>query len=65
MISVKSLRPVFCAAACVLVLPLGLVAAEYEAGMQVGYGRGFGFLLSSTVSDFAQGFPLELRYGLA
>ena len=65
MVRIKSLRLLCVCAACLLLAPVSLVAAQHEAGVQVGYGRGFGFLLSSTVSDFAQGFPLEVRYGLA
>ncbi len=65
MVRVQSLRLFFCAAACLLLFLPSLDAAERAAGVQLGYGRGFGFLLNSTVSDFAQGFPLDLRYGFA
>jgi hypothetical protein len=45
-----------------LVVP-GLVAMEKNAGLQVGYGQGPGFMLSTTVSEFAQGFPWDVRFG--
>ena len=64
MVRFESLRPILCAAACLLPGAAGLAAAEHSAEIQVGYGRGLGFLLSSTVSGFAEGFPLDLRYGV-
>lgn len=65
MVRVQSVR-LLCGAAtvCLLLFPPRLQAAEHAAGLQVGYGRGFGVLLHSTVSEFAEGFPLKLRYGL-
>ena len=53
------------AAGLLLLLSPRLDAAEHAAGIQLGYGRGFGFLVHSTVSGFAEGFPLDLRYGIA
>jgi hypothetical protein len=41
-----------------------LPAAEHAAGGLVGYGQGPGFMLNTTVSDFAKGFPLDVRFGL-
>ncbi len=65
MVKVTSLRLFFCVTACLLLLAPCLQAAEHEAGVQLGYGRGLGILLHATVSDFAEAFPLKLRYGLS
>ena len=66
MVRLERLRPILVAAACLpLFLSPCLYAAEHAAGIQLGYGRGMGFLAHATVSDFAEGFPLNLRYGLA
>jgi hypothetical protein len=37
---------------------------KYSAGFLTGYNRGFGFQPNITVSNFAQGFPFELRLGI-
>jgi hypothetical protein len=37
---------------------------KYSAGFVTGYNRGFGFQPNITVSDFAPGFPFELRLGI-
>lgn len=64
MVRVTSLRLFLCVAVWALLWVPGLGAAEYTADLQLGYGRGFGFLVGSTVSEFAEGFPFDLRYGL-
>jgi hypothetical protein len=64
MVSPESLRPILWTILWLSLCAAGLPAAEHTAEIQVGYGRGPGFLLSSTVSGFAEGFPLDLRYGV-
>lgn len=49
----------------ILLLATSLSAAEKAVGGQVGYGEGLGFMLNTTVSDFAQGFPLDVRFGFS
>lgn len=46
-----------------LLFSSGLVATERMGGLQVGYGQDFGFMVNSTISDFAQGFPWDARFG--
>jgi len=55
---------------CYIVVILTLIstpvaATEHAAGVQVGYGQGPGVILNTTFSDFARGFPLQIRLGLA
>ncbi len=64
MVTLKSLRLLCFTAAMLLPIAPALQAADHSAELQVGYSRGFGVLLSSTVSGFAEGFPLDLRYGV-
>ncbi len=42
-----------------------LFAMEKALGGQVGYGEGLGMTVNYTMSDFARGFPLDVRLGLA
>ena len=65
MVRLTSLRLFYFSLACLVLFPPCLLAVERAAGVQVGYGRGLGFILNTTVSDFAQGFPLDVRFGLA
>ena len=56
--------------ACYIVVILALIspastAAEHAVGAQAGYGQGPGFMLNTTISDFARGFPLPVRFSLA
>ncbi len=39
-------------------------SAEFSAGMHVGYKGGASIGASGTLSDFAQGFPLAVEFGL-
>jgi hypothetical protein len=46
-------------------LTTSLPALERTASVQFGYGDRLDFLLNTTISDFAQGFPLDVRFGFA
>ncbi len=39
-------------------------AADFRAGLQVGYTGGVGAELNASVSDFAKGFPMALRFAV-
>ena len=45
-------------------IPVNLSAAKYSAGISMGYNHGFGFKADGIVSDFAQDFPLKLRFAI-
>ncbi|MCP4204418.1 MAG: hypothetical protein GY769_21110 [bacterium] len=64
MVRITILRPFSYTVACLLLFAPGLLATERTAGLQVGYGQDFGFMLNSTFSDFAKGFPWDARFGL-
>jgi hypothetical protein len=44
--------------------PNNLFASKYSAGFAFGYNNGFGFQASSILSNFAQDFPLKLRFAI-
>ncbi len=59
------LNPLCYTIVCLLLISPSLFATEKAVGGSVGYGQGFGFMLNTTLSDFAKGFPLDVRFGFS
>lgn len=47
-----------------LILKNEALPSNYSAGFSLGYNNGFGFQANGMVSDFAQDFPLKLRFAI-
>lgn len=44
--------------------PNSLFASKYSAGFSFGYNNGIGFQANGMISNFAQDFPLKLRFAI-
>ena len=51
-------------AVLLLNIPNNLFASKYSAGFALGYNNGFGFQSGGILSNFAQDFPLKLRFAI-
>jgi hypothetical protein len=49
----------------IILLSPALLAADFTGNLQIGYQGGLGFQLGGKVSNFAQGFPMNLQLSVA
>ncbi len=55
---------VFLFVVLMLCLPCDALPIDFSSGMLFGYNTGIGLQLFGKVSDFAQGFPFEVRFSI-